>query len=74
MKEAKLGESIFKAYDVRGIYPKDLDETTAEALGCSFGEYIGRGKRIALGRDVRLSGGSSVSCAKHCLLLNIADV
>lgn len=58
MGRAKLGDGIFKAYDVRGIYPKDLDESTAEALGCSFGEYIGRGKRIALCRDVRLSGSS----------------
>lgn len=53
--EAKLGDSIFKAYDIRGVYPSELDESTAEALGCSFGEYIGRGKTIAMCRDVRLS-------------------
>lgn len=58
MAAAKLGENIFKAYDVRGVYPKDLDETTAEALGCSFGEYIGNGKTIVLSRDVRLSSDS----------------
>lgn len=58
MKEAKLGDGIFKAYDIRGVYPKDLDESTAEALGCSFGEYIGRGRRVGLATDVRLSGKS----------------
>lgn len=58
MKGAKLGDGIFKAYDIRGVYPKELDETTAEAVGCSFGEYIGRGKRICVSRDVRLSSES----------------
>ncbi|HUB92482.1 MAG TPA: phosphomannomutase/phosphoglucomutase [Candidatus Saccharimonadales bacterium] len=58
MAEAKLGDGIFKAYDIRGIYPKELDESTAEALGCSFGEYMGRGKTIGVCMDVRLSSGS----------------
>jgi phosphomannomutase len=53
MGSAKLGDNIFRAYDVRGIYPIDLDETTAEAVGRGFGEYIGRGKTILLCRDGR---------------------
>ncbi len=58
METAKLGDSLFRAYDVRGIYPKDLDESTAVAVGAAFGEYIGKGKKIAVCRDVRTSGES----------------
>lgn len=47
---------IFRAYDIRGIYGKDITEKTAETLGKAFGTFIGRGKRIAVGRDVRNSG------------------
>jgi phosphoglucosamine mutase len=47
---------IFRAYDVRGVYGKDIDEKTAELLGKSFGTFIGRGKKVAVGRDHRISG------------------
>lgn len=52
----KKTAAIFRAYDVRGIYGKDLDEKTAELLGKSFGTFIGKGKKVAVGRDYRLSG------------------
>lgn len=58
MAKAKLGESIFKAYDIRGTYPDQLDESTAEAIGAAYGKYIGKGKRIVISRDVRLSSES----------------
>ncbi|MCU0722341.1 MAG: phosphomannomutase/phosphoglucomutase [Planctomycetes bacterium] len=45
---------IFKAYDVRGVYPDELDEKTAEAIGRAFAKYIGKSP-IAAGRDIRLS-------------------
>jgi phosphoglucosamine mutase len=47
---------IFRAYDIRGVYGKDLDEKTAESLGRSFGTYIGKGKKVAVSRDYRVSG------------------
>ncbi|RJS85438.1 phosphomannomutase/phosphoglucomutase [Candidatus Bathyarchaeota archaeon] len=47
---------IFRAYDVRGVYGEDLTEDVAVEIGKSFGTYIGAGKRIVVGRDVRLSG------------------
>jgi phosphomannomutase len=46
--------SIFKAYDVRGIYPTQLDGEVARAVGAAFVEYLGA-RQIAVGRDVRLS-------------------
>jgi phosphomannomutase len=50
--------SIFKAYDIRGIVGKTIDETFAEHLGRAFGsEAVAAGeKAVAVGRDGRLSG------------------
>jgi len=47
---------IFKAYDVRGIYPTMLDERTALKIGKAFGTYC-PGK-VVVGNDTRLSGPS----------------
>ncbi len=52
-----LHPEIFKAYDVRGIYPGELDEATARQIGRAFVAYLGA-KRIAVGRDMRLSAPS----------------
>jgi phosphomannomutase len=45
---------IFKAYDVRGIYPDQLDEDVARRVGAAFVEFTGA-PRIVLGIDCRLS-------------------
>ncbi|WP_440950640.1 phosphomannomutase/phosphoglucomutase [Methanosphaerula subterraneus] len=45
---------IFKAYDVRGSYPDELDEATAGKIGYAFARLLKNG-RIVIGRDVRLS-------------------
>jgi phosphomannomutase len=49
-----LDPAIFKAYDVRGIYPSELDEAGAEAVGRAFVEVF-QPKRIAVGHDMRVS-------------------
>jgi phosphomannomutase len=45
---------IFKAYDIRGTYPDQLNEETARRIGNAFAQFIG-GKRYVVGRDMRLS-------------------
>jgi phosphomannomutase len=45
---------IFKAYDVRGVVPDELDAAVARRIGGAFAEWSGV-PRIALGRDCRLS-------------------
>ena len=47
----------FKAYDIRGIYPTELDEEGAYAIGQA---YVGQfePKEIAVGRDMRVSSPS----------------
>ena len=49
-----IDPSIFKAYDVRGIAPSQLDGEIARRIGRAFVEYIGGG-RIAVGHDARVS-------------------
>jgi phosphomannomutase len=49
-----LAPTVFKAYDVRGIYPDDLDEDGAYAIGRAFVQQF-EPRRIAVGRDMRLS-------------------
>ena len=49
-----LDPKVFKAYDVRGIYPDDLDEAGGYAIGRGYVEQF-EPRRIAVGRDMRLS-------------------
>jgi len=49
-----LNPGIFKAYDVRGLYPSEVHEEGARAIGAAFVAYL-QAKRIAVGRDMRLS-------------------
>jgi len=52
-----LQPGVFKAYDVRGLYPDELDEEGAERVGAAFVALTGA-RRIAVGHDVRLSSPS----------------
>ena len=52
-----LDPKAFKAYDVRGIYPADLDEDGARAIGRAYVQQF-EPARIAVGRDMRLSSPS----------------
>jgi phosphomannomutase len=57
-----MDETIFKAYDVRGIYPDQMDEELAYRIGRGFARVLSdlqgvpvQELRVALGRDMRLS-------------------
>ncbi len=52
-----INTAIFKAYDVRGLYPSEVNEDAARLIGRGFVSYLGA-KRIAVGRDMRLSSPS----------------
>lgn len=47
-------DAIFKAYDVRGMVPGELDEEAARRIGYAFATFAGS-DRIAVGRDARIS-------------------
>ncbi|MGZ4281400.1 MAG: phosphomannomutase/phosphoglucomutase [Gaiellaceae bacterium] len=57
-----LDPKVFKAYDVRGIYPSELDEEGAQAIGRAFVEVF-EPKRIAVGHDMRLSSPAMTEAA-----------
>src|ERR687889_2145047 len=52
-----LDESIFKAYDIRGVYPASLDEGVAGDIGRAFVTHLDlSGSRVVVARDMRISG------------------
>jgi phosphomannomutase len=52
-----INPTIFKAYDVRGLYPSEVNEEAARLIGRGFVSYL-NAKRIAVSRDMRLSSPS----------------
>jgi phosphomannomutase len=57
-----LDPKVFKAYDVRGIYPAEIDEDGARAIGRAYVEQF-EPRRIAVGRDMRVSSPSMAAAA-----------
>ncbi|HXR11929.1 MAG TPA: phosphomannomutase CpsG, partial [Gaiellaceae bacterium] len=57
-----LDPKVFKAYDVRGVYPTELDADGGYAIGRAFVEQF-EPKRIAAGRDMRLSSPEMAAAA-----------
>jgi phosphomannomutase len=47
-------DTIFKAYDIRGVYPDEIDESVARAVGNAFVAFTGAA-RVLVGRDARPS-------------------
>jgi phosphomannomutase len=52
-----INSSIFKAYDVRGLYPSEVNEDAARLIGRGFVSYL-NATRIGVSRDMRLSSPS----------------
>lgn len=72
---------IFKAYDIRGLYGSEMDETTALAIGRAFARVLARlrGKepaelRVGLGRDMRLTAPAMAAELRDGLIFEGATV
>lgn len=50
-----VDKTIFKTYDIRGIWGKNLNAELAEMIGRAYATYL-KPKRVVIGRDVRVSG------------------
>ncbi|MDD5606053.1 MAG: phosphomannomutase/phosphoglucomutase [Patescibacteria group bacterium] len=50
-----MDKSIFRAYDIRGVYPSELNEADAYRIAHGIFEYLGAPKVVALGHDARLA-------------------
>jgi len=57
-----LDPAVFKAYDVRGLYPAELDEDGAYRIGRAYVEHF-EPRTIAVGRDMRTSSPSMAKAA-----------
>ena len=71
-------KEIFREYDIRGIYPDELNESDYEVIGKAFASFI-NDKRVIIGHDNRLSSDSLnqalvnglVACGAHVLDLGL---
>src|SRR5262249_21758618 len=68
-----LDPKVFKAYDVRGLYPVELDEQGAHAVARAYVEQF-EPRRIAVGRDMRLSSPSMAAAVIDGAAEAAADV
>jgi phosphomannomutase len=68
-----LDPAVFKAYDVRGVYPSDLDEDGAYRIARAYTEHF-EPHVVALGHDMRLSSPSMYGAATEGIADTGADV
>jgi phosphomannomutase len=68
-----LDPSVFKAYDVRGVYPSQLDEDGAYRIARGYAEQF-EPRSVAVGRDMRLSSPSILASVTDGVADGGADV
>ena len=76
-----INPAIFRAYDIRGVFPKDIDGKVAELIGKAFGTWLvrNRSKRdqnlsVVVGRDNRFSSDELTAKLVEGLLSTGCDV
>lgn len=69
---------IFKAYDIRGLYPAEVNEEAAEIIGRAFIRFLRKSQEgqlnIVVGRDGRLSSPSLCQALKKGILTEGANI
>jgi phosphomannomutase len=75
LTEPLAPEGIFKAYDIRGLYGSEMDETTAREIGRAFARVLARLRdrepdelRVGLGRDMRLTAPAMAASLREGLV------
>ncbi|NJN65503.1 MAG: phosphomannomutase/phosphoglucomutase [Chloroflexaceae bacterium] len=69
----QVAPNIFKAYDIRGIYPSDLNEDAAYMIGRAFVTFL-NAEKVIVGHDMRLSGPSVFEAVTRGITDQGADV
>jgi phosphomannomutase len=69
----QVNPGIFKAYDIRGIYPTDLNEEAAYLIGRAFVTFLGA-STVIVGRDMRISGPAQFEAVVRGITDQGADV
>lgn len=77
----KINEGVFKAYDIRGIYPTEIDEDFAYKLGRGFSAFVleknPTANSVVLSSDMRLSSPALRGEVERGILdsgLNVVDI
>jgi len=66
--ESKINSNIFRAYDIRGIYPTNLNEEVAYRIAKAFGDLYSQAQKIVVARDPRLSSPSLAKAVRKALV------
>ena len=69
----EVNTGIFKAYDIRGIYPTELNEDVAYLIGRAFASFL-QVDTVIVGRDMRVSGPAVFEAVTRGLMDQGADV
>jgi phosphomannomutase len=69
----QIAPGIFKAYDIRGIYPTELNEEGAYAIGRAFVTFL-QAREVIVGHDMRLSGPAIFNAVTRGIMDQGADV
>ena len=69
-----VNQAIFKAYDIRGVYPSELDEETARTIGRTLRKFVFKSNSIIVGRDVRNSSPTLYSAVLEGLGAPIQEI
>lgn len=71
-----MNPQIFREYDIRGVVGEDFDASDVEQIGLAFGTYIRQrgGKRLAVGRDHRLSSEAFLAALSRGLQATGCDI
>ncbi len=69
----QVNPSIFKAYDIRGIYPTDLNEDVGHAIGRAFATFL-TAEQVIVGHDMRVSAPAVFDAVTRGLMEQGADV
>ena len=62
MTDVLAPPGIFKAYDIRGLYGEEMDETTARAIGRAFARVLAELRDKPVGRAARRRSGATCGC------------
>ena len=68
-----MNTNAFKAYDIRGRVPDELNEDIAYRIGRAYAQLL-KPRRVVVGRDIRLSSDGICSALKSGLMKGGADV
>jgi phosphomannomutase len=68
-----INPGIFKAYDIRGLYPSEISEEIARQIGRGYATYV-RPKVVGVSRDMRVSSPSIAAALIDGLLMQGVDV